>query len=105
MLSLKRKFYKYEYLSMRLSTRLLLGKERRNRIVNNTNLYNKLNEYSRYYNFLEDYNKMYGFLDYTNKKVIDIGADIGSTALFFLDKGANIVLAVEGNKERYKELY
>ena len=52
----------------------------------------------------EDYDKEYGFVDYNDKLILDIGADIGSTADHFLRKGAKEVIAVEGNKKFYAKL-
>ena len=52
----------------------------------------------------ENYETEYGFVDYRNKRVLDVGADVGSTADFFLRKGAREVVAVEGNKKFYKKL-
>lgn len=52
----------------------------------------------------ENYESEYGIVNYRNKKVLDVGADVGSTADFFLMKGARIVIAVEGNKKFYKKL-
>lgn len=46
----------------------------------------------------EDYELQWGKADYRGKIVLDIGADIGSTAAFFLRKGAKRVIAVEGAK-------
>jgi len=43
-------------------------------------------------------------MDYKNKFVLDIGADYGSTADFFLKKGAYRVIAVEKDPEYYKGL-
>ena len=54
--------------------------------------------------YKEDYNHHYGAIRYRGKKVIDVGADIGSTADFFLRRGATEVIAVEGNKKLYAEL-
>lgn len=45
----------------------------------------------------EDYESMYGSLNYENKVVLDVGADYGSTAAFFLKKGAKQIIAVEGS--------
>jgi precorrin-6B methylase 2 len=36
-----------------------------------------------------------------NKKVLDVGADVGSTAEWFLNHGARQVIAVEGNPKYY----
>lgn len=52
----------------------------------------------------EKYENEYGKLDYRNKKVLDLGADYGSSAEFFLEKGAREVVAVEGDKIRHEEL-
>jgi hypothetical protein len=52
----------------------------------------------------EDYERFYGKLDYSGKRVLDIGADVGSTADFFLLKGAKDVIAVEPDEAFYKEL-
>ena len=46
----------------------------------------------------------YGFVDYEDKKVMDVGADWGRTADFFLQKGAKVVIAVEGDPLFYEEL-
>lgn len=37
----------------------------------------------------------YSYLDVANKDVIDIGANVGDSSLYFLSKGANKVIAVE----------
>lgn len=52
----------------------------------------------------EDYEKEYGLLDFKDKTVLDIGADYGSTACYFLGKGAKRVIAVEGNPQFFQEL-
>jgi len=52
----------------------------------------------------EDYESQWGKIDYKDKVVLDIGADIGSTADFFLRKGAKNVVAVEGDSKLYKKL-
>jgi hypothetical protein len=44
----------------------------------------------------EDYELQWGKTDYRGKIVLDVGADVGSTAAFFLKKGAKKVIAVEG---------
>jgi len=46
----------------------------------------------------EDYNHFYGFLDYKGQVILDIGGDYGSTAWFFLERGAKKVISVEKNK-------
>jgi len=48
--------------------------------------------------FNEDYNECWGYVDYEGKTVLDLGADYGSTAYYFLKKGAKKVIAVEGDE-------
>lgn len=43
------------------------------------------------------YEKFYGLIDYQDKRVIDIGAEVGTTANYFLSKGAREVFAYEVN--------
>lgn len=43
-------------------------------------------------------------IDYHNKVILDLGADFGSTAIFFLEHGAKQVIAVEGDNKLGKEL-
>lgn len=52
----------------------------------------------------EDYGLMYGLVSYDQRRVLDIGADIGSTADFFLRNGALEVIAVEGDPWSYARL-
>lgn len=54
--------------------------------------------------YKEDYGHHYGAIHYKGKKVLDIGADVGSTADFFLRRGAREVVAVDGNKGMYRQL-
>ena len=42
--------------------------------------------------------------DYQDKTVLDIGADRGSTASYFLRNGARFVICVEGDPNRFREL-
>lgn len=51
-----------------------------------------------------DYIWSYGKLDFRGKTIIDIGADIGSTALYFLRKGASFVYLLENDKA-YNKIY
>lgn len=44
-----------------------------------------------------DYIWSYGQFDYNGKVVLDIGADIGSSALYFLSRGAEYVYLVEND--------
>ena len=52
----------------------------------------------------EDYEKHWNFTDFKDKVILDIGADHGSTASFFVKKGAKKIIAVEGNPNQYKQL-
>lgn len=52
----------------------------------------------------EDFKWHWGFVNWKNKSILDLGADIGSTAECFLDAGSNKVIAVEGNKNLYDQL-
>lgn len=54
--------------------------------------------------YKEDYGHHYGAIRYAGKKVLDVGADVGSTADFFLRRGARQVIAVDGNKDMYGQL-
>ena len=47
---------------------------------------------------------MYGSVDYHHKVVLDLGADVGSTADYFLQKGAVKVFAVEGDAGLFSRL-
>ena len=46
----------------------------------------------------------YGFIDYEGKKIMDVGADSGRTADYFLQKGAKGVITVEGEPVFYEKL-
>lgn len=52
----------------------------------------------------ENYESLYGYVDYKGKTVLDVGADYGSSAFFFLEKGAKKVYAVERNEWLAKKL-
>ena len=52
----------------------------------------------------EDYEVHWGFADYKDKVILDIGADYGSTADFFLHKGARNVIAIECHPEHFQRL-
>ena len=52
----------------------------------------------------EDFNYQYGNLDYKGKTVLDLGAEFGSTAAFFVRKGAKLVIAVEGSQKYLRNL-
>lgn len=51
-----------------------------------------------------DFERDYGFIDYKDKVVLDIGADYGTTAAFFLRRGAAGVIAVEGDEAFFSAL-
>lgn len=52
----------------------------------------------------EDFESLYGFFSYAGKTVIDIGAEYGTTAAYFLRKGAARVYAYEINPILKQEL-
>lgn len=54
--------------------------------------------------YVEDYEFQYGQVNYKDRIVLDIGADIGSTAYFFLKKGAKLIVAVEGSEQCFDKL-
>jgi len=47
----------------------------------------------------ENYDKHWNYVFFKDKIVLDLGADYGSTASYFLHRGAKRVIAVEGNKQ------
>jgi DNA-directed RNA polymerase beta subunit len=53
----------------------------------------------------EDYNKHWNYTSFVGKTVLDLGADYGSTADYFLVNGAERVVAVEGDKELARKLH
>ena len=53
----------------------------------------------------EDYDQHWGFTSFLGKRVLEFGADWGSTAYYFLEHGAIKVIAVEGSKESASELF
>jgi SAM-dependent methyltransferase len=52
----------------------------------------------------EDYDSHWGFTNFKGKTVLDLGADYGSTARYFLRRGARRVVAVEGDPRLAEEL-
>jgi len=52
----------------------------------------------------EDYNDHWNFTSFENKVVLDLGADYGSTAYYFLRNGAIKVIAVEGDQQLAEKL-
>ncbi len=51
--------------------------------------------------FIEDYKEFYGIFNYKNKNVLDVGAYIGDTLLFFLKNGAKHISCYEPIKENF----
>jgi predicted rRNA methylase YqxC with S4 and FtsJ domains len=51
-----------------------------------------------FYSFNENYDLHWNYTSFKDKLVLDIGADYGTTAEFFLKKGAKKVIAVEGDE-------
>ena len=52
----------------------------------------------------EDYDMHWNFTSFENKVVFDLGADYGSTAYYFLRKGALRIIAVEGDPQLASKL-
>jgi hypothetical protein len=50
------------------------------------------------------YERVYGGLHYQGKTVLDIGADVGSTADYFVQQGAACVYAIEGEQRLFTRL-
>jgi predicted rRNA methylase YqxC with S4 and FtsJ domains len=58
--------------------------------------------------YKEDYERHWGHISFKEKNVLDLGADYGSTAYYFLKKGARKVIAVEGDPKlasKLKKIY
>lgn len=52
----------------------------------------------------EDYEVHWNYTSFKDKVILDLGADEGSTASFFFEKGAKRVIAVECNEASYNQL-
>lgn len=52
----------------------------------------------------EDYDLHWNYRSFKYKKILDLGADYGSTASYFLRKGAKQVVAVEGDHDLASKL-
>ena len=52
----------------------------------------------------EDYDRHWNYTSFKNKVVLDLGADYGSTAYYFLRRGASKVIAVEGDPKLASKL-
>ncbi len=58
-----------------------------------------------YADYLSIYDDRYGVIDFRNKDVIDVGAFIGDTAIYFVMRGAGRVVAIEPpHPKAFKEL-
>src|SRR3990170_8039302 len=53
----------------------------------------------------ENYNVHWKYTSFKGKVILDLGADVGSTAKFFLKNGARRVIAVEGNDKNAYQLF
>lgn len=62
----------------------------------------KLNKLDKSGDFKE-YSRYYSSINYRNKTVVDWGADIGSSAIYFLSKGASKVYCYEVDKSKIKK--
>jgi len=54
--------------------------------------------------YSENYDECWGYVSYKDKIVLDLGADYGSTAYYFLKKKAKKVIAVEGDTKLASKL-
>lgn len=52
----------------------------------------------------EPFEDFYSTPDYKDKRVLEVGADYGSTASFFKKKGAKMVVSIEADINRYQKL-
>ena len=52
----------------------------------------------------EEYEKVYGYFNYSGSIVLDAGADWGTTAKFFISKGAKKIIAIEQADIHFKNL-
>jgi hypothetical protein len=62
----------------------------------------KLRQLDSWVNFKE-YCRYYCLIDYKNKVVVDYGADVGSSSIYFLSKGAAKVFCYEIGKDAIKK--
>jgi hypothetical protein len=58
----------------------------------------------RFQGYEREYPLTYGMLDFEGKTVVDIGADIGSSAYYFLSRGARIVICFESEPKLFETL-
>jgi len=52
----------------------------------------------------ENYEIHWQGVNFQGKRILDVGADTGSTSRYFLSKGASQIIAVEGNHDYYRQL-
>ncbi len=52
----------------------------------------------------EDYVAHWNYTTFEGKTILDLGADYGSTASFFLEHGAKKIIAVEGREDEFRKL-
>ena len=57
-----------------------------------------------YGDYLSIYDDRYGVINYGGKDVIDVGAFIGDTAIYFVRRGARRVVAIEPHPKAFTEL-
>ncbi|WP_054843011.1 FkbM family methyltransferase [Vulcanisaeta distributa] len=57
-----------------------------------------------YADYLSIYDDRYGVINFRNKDVIDAGAFIGDTTIYFIMRGANRVVAIEPHPKAFREL-
>jgi hypothetical protein len=97
---------KITIVSFRASLRLILGKKRRDSILEKLFVYRYLlKKRSNEFSGTEDYDHHWNYADFKGKVIVDVGADWGSTAKYFLDKGAKYVIGVEGDSMLARQLF
>lgn len=89
----------------RIPLRLFYGYTKRQWFVESNRTYLLVRKYLTFWDFSkEDFKGMYG-KDFKDKTVLDIGADFGSTANYFLGHGAKKIFAVEGSSLYFRNLF
>lgn len=71
-------------------------KQQINRYIINNHWYFKTDIFTMFNSEFEDYKKFYN-IDVKNKTVLDVGAECGSTAMYFFIRGAKKVICIEPN--------
>ncbi len=59
---------------------------------------------SYFTDYLSMYDDRYGVVDFRDKDVIDVGAFIGDTTIYFIMRGAGRVVAIEPHPNAFREL-